>query len=154
MRALLPAFRANRLFDLPELNMFDSVLDEFGVPRAYKAVPRAYKKDAQWLPKIDISENETAFEVRAEVPGIDKKDIDITLSEGLLTIKGEKKVENEEKNEKYHMRESGYGSFSRSFQLSSDVENERIEASYKDGVLKISLPKAEAAAPKRIEVKS
>ena len=90
MRALLPAFRTNRLFNLPELNFFDSVLDDF-------AAPLRYSRDAQWLPKIDISENENAFVVRAEVPGIDKKDIDITLSEGLLTIKGEKKFENEEK---------------------------------------------------------
>ena len=147
MRALLPAFRTNRLFNLPELNLFDSVLDDF-------TVPRAYGKDSQWLPKIDITENETGFEVRAEVPGIDKKDIDITLSEGLLTIKGEKKVENEEKNETYHRRESSYGSFSRSFQLSSEVENDGIEANYKDGVLRITLPKREAAAPKKIEVKS
>jgi len=146
MRALLPAFRTNRLFHPPELNLFDSVLDDFAVPR--------YGKDPRWLPKIDISENETGFEVRAEVPGIDRKDIDITLSEGLLTIKGEKKFENEEKNERYHRRESSYGSFSRSFQLSSDVENDGIEANYKDGVLRITLPKAEAAAPKKIEVKS
>ena len=147
MRALLPAFRTNRLFNLPELDLFDSVLDDF-------ALPRLYGKDSRWVPKIDISENETGFEVRAEVPGIDKKDIDITLSEGLLTIKGEKKSESEEKNERYHRRESTYGSFSRSFQLSSDVENEGIEANYKDGVLRISLPKAEAATPKKIEVKS
>ena len=147
MRTLLPAFRTNRLFNLPELNLFDSVLDDF-------AAPRVCRKDAQWLPKIDITENETGFEVRAEVPGIDKKDIDITLSEGLLTIKGEKKFENEEKKETYHRRESRYGSFSRSFQLSTEVENDGIEANYKDGVLRITLPKAEAAAPKKIEVKS
>jgi len=106
------------------------------------------------LPKTDISENENEFLVRAEVPGIDKKDIDITLSDGLLTIKGEKKFENEEKNENYHRRESSYGSFTRSFQLSSEIENDGIEANYRDGVLKITLPKAEAAAPKKIEVKS
>ena len=147
MRALLPAFRTNRLFNLPELSFFDSVLDDV-------AVPHRYTEDAQWLPRTDISENETAFVVRAEVPGIDKKDIDITFSEGLLTIKGEKKVENEEKNENYHRRESSYGSFTRSFQLSSEIENEGIEANYRDGVLRINLPKAEAVEPKKIEVKS
>jgi len=147
MRTLLPTLRTNRLFNLPELNFFDSVLDDF-------AVPNLYTKDTQWLPKIDISENENEFLVRAEVPGIDKKDIDITLSEGLLTIKGEKKFENEEKNENFHRRESSYGSFTRSFQLSSEIENDGIEANYRDGVLKITLPKAEAAAPKKIEVKS
>jgi HSP20 family protein len=147
MRTLLPAFRTNRLINLPELNFFDSVLDDF-------AVPNLYSKDAQWLPKIDISENENEFLVRVEVPGIDKKDIDITLSEGLLTIKGEKKFENEEKNENFHRRESRYGSFTRSFQLSSEIENDGIEANYRDGVLKITLPKAEAVAPKKIEVKS
>lgn len=147
MRTLMPALRTNRLFNLPELNFFDSVLDDF-------AVSNLYSKNAQWMPKIDISENEKEFLVRAEVPGIDKKDIDITLSEGLLTIKGEKIFENEEKNENFHRRESSYGSFTRSFQLSSEIENDGIEANYKDGVLKITLPKAEAVAPKKIEVKS
>lgn len=147
MRTLLPEFRTNRLFNLPELNFFDSVLDDF-------AVPNLYSKDTQWLPKIDISENEKAFSVRAEVPGIDKKDIDITVSDGLLTIKGEKKHENEDEGESFHRRESSYGSFTRSFRLSSDIENEKIEANYKNGVLTIVLPKTLAPEPKRIEVKS
>jgi len=147
MRTLLPAFRTNRLFNLPELNFFDSVLDGF-------AAPKLYSENAQWVPNIDVAENEKEFLVRAEVPGIDKKDIDITLSEGLLTIKGEKKFENDEKSENFHRRESCYGSFTRSFRLPLEIENNKIEANYKDGVLNITLPKAEAVAPKKIEVKS
>ena len=147
MRTLLPAFRANRLFHLPELNLFDRVLDGF-------AGSDLVSNEAQWMPNIDITENETGFTVRAEVPGIDKNDIDITLTEGLLTIKGEKKYENEEKGENFHRQESSYGSFSRSFRLASEVENDKIEANYKDGVLKITLPKMESVAPKKIEVKS
>ena len=147
MRTLLPAFRTNRLFNLPELNLFDSVLDGF-------AAPKLYSQNTQWVPNIDIAENEKEFLVRAEVPGIDKKDIDITLSEGLLTIRGEKKCENEEESENFHRIESHYGSFTRSFRMPSEVENTKIEANYKDGVLNITLPKAEAAAPKKIEVKS
>jgi len=147
MRTLLPAFKTNRLFNLPDLNLFDRVLDGF-------ATPELVSNDTQWMPNIDITENETEFSVRAEVPGIDKNDIDITLTEGLLTIKGEKKYENEEKSENFHRRESCYGSFARSFRLSSEIENDKIEANYKDGVLKITLPKMEAVAPKKIEVKS
>jgi HSP20 family protein len=91
--------------------------------------------------------------VKAEVPGLEPKDIDISLSDGLLTIKGEKKQEREEKEENYHLVERSYGSFARSIRLPNEVQSDKIDASYKNGVLKIVLPKSEEAKKKEIKIK-
>jgi HSP20 family protein len=91
--------------------------------------------------------------VTAEIPGIDAKDLDVTLSDGILTVKGEKKQEKEDKGENYHRVERSYGSFHRSFRIPEKVESEKVDASYKDGVLKLTLLKAETSEPKKIEVK-
>ncbi len=91
--------------------------------------------------------------VKAELPGIDPKDIDISLNEGVLTIKGEKKQEKEEKEEGYHLIERSYGSFTRSIRLPREIQNEKISASYKNGVLRITLPKTEEAKKKEVKIK-
>ncbi|NIN00735.1 MAG: Hsp20 family protein, partial [candidate division Zixibacteria bacterium] len=91
--------------------------------------------------------------VRAEVPGMDPKDVNITLNDGLLTIKGEKKVEKQEKDENHHLTERRYGSFSRSIKLPLDIQADKIEANYKNGLLTITMPKSEKAKPKEIRVK-
>jgi HSP20 family protein len=91
--------------------------------------------------------------VKAEVPGMDAKDVNITLNDGLLTIKGEKKVEKEEKDEGYHLTERRYGSFSRSIRLPSDIQSDKIKANYKNGLLTITMPKSEKAKTKEIKVK-
>jgi HSP20 family protein len=91
--------------------------------------------------------------VKAEVPGMDPKHIDISLSDGVLTIKGEKKEEKEEKEANYHLVERSYGAFSRSIRLPSEVQSDKINASYKNGVLKITLPKSEEAKKKEIKIK-
>ncbi len=93
------------------------------------------------MPSIDVSETETEMTIEAEVPGVDEKDIDVTLSDNLLTIKGEKKQEKEEKKKDYHLSERTYGSFSRSMTLPFQADPDKIKAAFKDGVLKISLPK-------------
>jgi len=103
---------------------------------------------------FDVSQTEKELIVKAEVPGMDKKDININLSDGLLTISGEKKQEKEEENEKYHFVERSYGKFSRTMRLPAEVETDKADATYKDGVLKVTLPKSEATKPKKIEVKS
>ena len=107
----------------------------------------------QWLPSLDLSETKDEFVVKAEVPGIDPKNIDISLSEGMLTIKGEKKQEKEEKDENYHFVERSYGSFIRSVRLPGQVQGDKVKASYKDGVLKVALPKSEEARKKEIKIK-
>lgn len=107
----------------------------------------------EWAPSLDISETKDNLVVKAEVPGMDPKDINISLANGLLTIKGEKRQEKEEKDENYHVMERSYGSFSRSIQLPREVKSDRIEASYKNGVLRITLPKSEEARRKEIKIK-
>ena len=87
------------------------------------------------------------------MPGLDPKDIDISLSDGLLTIKGEKKQEREEKEENYHLVERSYGSFARSVRLPGETQSDKISASYKNGVLKVTLPKSEEAKKKEIKIK-
>jgi HSP20 family protein len=92
-------------------------------------------------PRVDVGETETEVTVEAELPGVDEKDIDVTLVDNLLTIKGEKKQEKEEKRKDYHLTERSYGSFSRSMALPFDADPDKIKAAFKDGVLTITLPK-------------
>ena len=108
----------------------------------------------EWIPALDISETQNQVVVRAEVPGINPKDIDISLSGDVLTLKGEKKAEREEKGKNYHLVERSYGSFSRSLRLPAAVDADKIEATYKDGILIIACPKKEKVKPKVIEVKA
>ncbi len=104
-------------------------------------------------PAVDIKETPKEYIVTAEVPGIPKKDIEIEISDNILTIKGERKFEKEEKNESYHRVERAYGSFCRSFTLPTQVNPDKIEANFKDGLLNIVIPKAEEKIPKKIEIK-
>ena len=106
-----------------------------------------------WLPSLDVSETKNDLVVKAEVPGMDAKDIDISLSDGMLTIKGEKRQEKEEKEADYHLVERSYGAFARSIQLPKEVKDDKISASYKDGILMIALPKSEEAKKKEIKIK-
>jgi HSP20 family protein len=109
--------------------------------------------EREWAPSLDISETKDNFVVKAEVPGIDAKDIDISLTGDVLTIKGEKKQEREEKEEDYHLVERSYGSFYRSVRLPAEVESNKIKASYKNGILAITLPKSEKVKAKEVKIK-
>lgn len=106
-------------------------------------------------PKVDVTENDKEIKISAELPGMDEKDIDVSLQKDVLTIKGEKKEEKEDKGKDYYRMERSYGSFSRSVPLQVDVETDKIEAKFKKGVLSITLPKtAKAVAEtKKIAVK-
>ena len=108
---------------------------------------------SEWLPSIDLSETKNDYVVKAELPGIDPKDIDISLSENVLTIRGEKKQEKEEETENYHFVERSYGSFTRAIRLPGQVQSDKISATYKNGVLKIVLPKTEEVKKKEIKIK-
>jgi len=107
-----------------------------------------------WSPRADVSENNESYVIKVELPGVNKNDVKITLHEKILTIKGEKKQEKEEKDRNFHRVERSYGSFERSFSLPSGVKSDKIDAAYKDGVLTVTLPKVEEAKPKEIEVKA
>ncbi|MBW2040174.1 MAG: Hsp20/alpha crystallin family protein [Deltaproteobacteria bacterium] len=106
----------------------------------------------EWTPSLDVSETKDKVMVKAEAPGIDPKDIDISLASGILTIKGEKKQQREEKDENYHLIERNYGSFFRSVRLPVEVQEDKVKANYKDGVLKITLPKTERAKEKEVKI--
>ncbi len=107
----------------------------------------------EWFPEFDLSETKDALVVKTEVPGISAKDIDISLVDNTLTIKGEKKQELDEKNENYHYIGRSYGSFARAIALPREVQGDKVTASYKDGVLKIVLPKSAEAKQKEISIK-
>jgi HSP20 family protein len=115
--------------------------------------PVKFEEDGEYLPVLDLSETNNELVVKCEVPGMDPKDIDISLSDGMLTIKGEKKQEREENEENYHLVERTYGTFTRSVQLPKGVQHDKVNASYKNGVLNIVLPKSEEARKKEIKVK-
>jgi len=100
---------------------------------------------AGYSPSVDIKENEKEFTISAELPGMDEKDVEVTLTRNLLTLKGEKKHESEEKEGNYHRMERSYGRFERSIQLPDEIEEGKAEAAFKKGVLTVRIPKSEAA---------
>ncbi len=108
---------------------------------------------ADWIPIVDISETESAYAIKAELPDVKKDDVKVTLQDGVLTIQGERKQEKEEKGLKYHRVERSYGRFVRSFTLPDYVDNTKVKAEFKDGILNLHLPKSEKTQPKTIEVK-
>ncbi|RLE19497.1 MAG: Hsp20/alpha crystallin family protein [Acidobacteria bacterium] len=105
-----------------------------------------------WAPAVDVYESENAIEIKADLPGMTEKDIDVTVENNMLTIKGERKFENEEKRESYHRIERQYGSFYRSFQLPNTVDVTKINANFKNGILELALPKREETKPKKISI--
>ena len=105
------------------------------------------------IPVVDISERDTEFQIKVELPGVNKNDVRITVQNDVLTIRGEKKKEAEKKGENFHRVERASGSFQRSFTMPVSVRSDKIEATYDNGVLSITLPKAEEAKPEEIEVK-
>lgn len=108
---------------------------------------------AEWEPAVDIHEDEKAYIVRAELPDMKKEDVHVSLENGVLTMSGERKMEKEEKGRKYHRVERSYGSFLRSFALPEDIDPKKVNASYKDGLLTITVAKSEGTKPKHVEVK-
>ena len=108
---------------------------------------------AEWAPLVDITEDEKEYLIKAQLPEVKKDDMKVSVQDGILTIAGERKSEKEEKNKKFHRVEWAYGSFSRSFTLPEDADADKVAGDFKDGVLKVHVPKSEKAKPKKIEVK-
>jgi HSP20 family protein len=108
---------------------------------------------AQWAPLVDISEDDKEYLVKAELPEVKKEDVRVSVENGVLSISGERKIEKEEKDKKYHRVERAYGLFGRSFSLPEGADGTKITAEFKEGVLKVHLPKAENAKPKSVTVK-
>jgi HSP20 family protein len=126
---------------------------EYGWPTRWPAMMR--REAAITVPELDVRENPNSFVVEAELPGVDEKDVTVTLSNGVLTIKGEKKHEKEEKGESYHMMERSYGTFERALRLPDTVDDTKVEAKFEKGVLKVTAAKKPEAvkAERKIEIK-
>ncbi|MGD0061104.1 MAG: Hsp20/alpha crystallin family protein [Verrucomicrobiia bacterium] len=108
---------------------------------------------AQWAPLVDIIEDDKEYLIKVDLPEVKKDDVKVTVQEGVLVITGERKIEKEEKGKRYHRLERAYGSFARSFTLPADADASKVNAEFKDGVLKVHLAKSERAKPKQIDVK-
>jgi HSP20 family protein len=125
--------------------------------RLFGRIPGNGEREAmtitEWSPCVDISEDDKEFLVKAELPEVKKEDVKVTVEENVLTIRGERKAEKEEKGKKYHRIEGSYGSFERSFTLPETADASKISSQFKDGVLTVHLPKNPNAKPKAIEIK-
>jgi HSP20 family protein len=145
-------------------NEMDRLFDRFGSGFGFPSLRRMFDVEAPaWrssfsfsMPAIDMSEDEKAYKITAELPGMDAKDIDLQVNGDTLVLKGEKRQEKEEKDKNYHFSERSYGSFQRAFELPASVDRDKIAADFSKGVLTLTLPKtAEAQKPaKKIDVKS
>jgi len=129
--------------------LFDDVFSSF--PTFYPERRRGLL-EGEWLPKVDVAETEENVIVTAELPGVKLDDVTITVTDDILTIKGEKKEEKEIKREDYCSIERSYGSFQRSVSLPSNVQADKAKAIHKDGVLTVTIPKSESVKPKEIKV--
>ena len=127
----------NRLFD----NFFS------GLPERRKGL-----LESEWAPSIDVAETDEEIVVTAELPGVKQEEVDITIADDVLILKGEKKEEKEVKEKNYHRIERSYGSFQRSISLPTGTEASKAKATYKDGILSVTIPKAEEAKPKQIKI--
>lgn len=126
--------------------------------RVFARIPRGSNENetmtvADWIPLVDISETTTEYVIKAEIPEVKKEDVKVTLEHGVLTVQGIRRQEVEEKGKKYHRVERSYGSFVRSFSLPDLVDDTKVQADFKEGILTLHFPKSEKAKPKAIEVK-
>jgi HSP20 family protein len=142
----------------------DRLFDDFGgglwrspFPRSFFDITPFGRGEPGWAatPAVDVTETDKAYEIAAELPGMGEENIEVKFAHGILTIKGEKQEEKEEKKKDYYLRERSFGSFERAFQVPEGVDTDKIEASFKKGLLTITLPKTADAqkATKKIEVK-
>ena len=129
--------RMNQLFD-----------ETFLPARGSEAAPAA----AMWSPAVDIYESGDDIVVKAEIPGIDRDDVAVEVKDGILTLRGDRKFEKEEKEENYHRIERSYGTFVRSFALPSSMDPEKVQAALKEGVLEVRIGKKEQAKPRKVKV--
>ena len=154
MRSLIPWIRKDAE-TAPERGLadlrreFDGLLDRFfGEGWSGLEAPGGQR----FVPAFDVSETEEEFIVKAELPGVDPKDVEVNLTGNVLTVKGEKKAEREEKKADLYRVERSFGSFSRSFSLPGDVRTDDVKATYKDGILNLRLPKTEPTKKKAIKI--
>lgn len=137
--------------DLVKLQERMNRLFEDSMRRSGRDTEEGFSSGA-WTPAVDIFETPDAVVLVADLPGIEQKDIDIRVESNTLTLRGERRMKSEVRQENYHRIERAYGAFYRSFTLPSTIDQERIRAEHKNGILEVVLPKSEGARPKRIQV--
>lgn len=139
---------------LRELEEFQNrILGAFNPASARRGSDQVSLALPEWMPVVDIAEDDKEYAITAELPEVKKEDVRVTVENGVLTITGERKFEKEEKGKKYHRVERSYGSFARTFALPDDGDAAKVNAEFKDGMLKVRIAKSEAARPRQIEVK-
>ena len=126
----------DRIFD----SMFNNDLPRFSLAES-------------WMPAVDVNETETEFLLSADIPGLDKKDVSIDIHDGVITIEGERAIDNEKSTYDYRIRERQLGSFNRSFRLPDNVNEVKVAAKFKNGVLKVTLPKTKEVIPDGRQIK-
>lgn len=124
----------------------------FGRPTLPAESDREMLSMSDWMPSVDISESDNAYLVKAEIPGVDKNDVKVTIEDGMLTLQGERKQEKEESGKKYHRIERSYGCFMRSFRLPDDADESATKAEFKDGMLNITLNKSKKSRSNAVNV--
>lgn len=147
----------NTLTHLDQLRELDDLQHRFStmfgrVPRKKEGDKREALTVAEWAPVVDIVEDGQNYVIKAELPGVNKEDIKVGVQDDVLTVSGHRHYEKEEKDKKFHRIERSYGSFARSFTLPEDSDGEKVSAEFKDGMLKVQLPKTERVKPKQVEV--
>ena len=136
-----------------EMDTFSNRLNSFFDSRFFPSVWFSEESGLRdWRPVVDIYDEDDKIVIKAEIPGVDKDKINVDVKDGILTLTGERSYENEAKEENYHRRERAFGRFERSFALPDGLDSDKIDADYKDGVLRIEIPKPEEKKPKKIEI--
>jgi HSP20 family protein len=128
------------------LNIFDDV--ERMVNQAFGGKPMNFEDSFTTTPPMNISESDSAYEVEIELPGVDKKEVTVNVVDGVLTVSGERKTHRNSEDENLIWNEISYGSFKRSFQLAGEIQEEKIKATFQNGMLSLDIPKAEEVKPK------
>ncbi|MCW1916692.1 Hsp20/alpha crystallin family protein [Luteolibacter sp. GHJ8] len=142
----------NPLRDIQDLQ--SRVLNALSTGSSRTAANKTDAPAADWVPVVDIIEDEKEFLIKAELPEVQKENVRVTVDKGRLILSGERKFEKEESGKTYHRVERSYGNFLRSFNLPENADADKVEAEFKDGVLRVHLPKQEKAKPREIEVKA
>ena len=150
MKSLIPWRSGDSLLDQMRTEMDDVFQRFFGLP----AESKVNGANMTWAPRVDIQETEKAYIVKADLPGVDPKDVEVDVHDGILTVRGEKKEEKEEKHKNYHRSERFIGQFYRSLPLPAGADENNVQATSHKGVLTISIPKKPQAQPRKIAVKA
>jgi HSP20 family protein len=150
MKTLIPWRAGDNFLEQMRTEMDDMFQRFFGLP----VESRSNGESNVWAPRVDVSETDKAYLVKADLPGVDPKDVEINVRDGILTVRGEKKEQKEEKHKNFHRVERFVGQFFRSIPLPTGVDEESVQATTTKGVLTVTIPKKPEAQPKKIAVKS